>query len=125
VHTAAVISVSAAWLLTLSLNVAGARRWQGRATWLRSIGGLAMFTGALTDLLIQAAVRARAVPERAVADGSQQSLTASSSRSRQWVRRGSVLGDDEAVGLVVLPITVRERLALAELTYPRGWRNGG
>ena len=54
-HTVAVISVGAAWLLslvTLSLNVAGIKRWQGRASRLRSVGGLVMFTGALIDLLV-------------------------------------------------------------------------
>lgn len=53
--TATLISVGAAWLLallSLSLNLAGVRRWQGRSSRLRNAGGLVMFTGLLIDLLV-------------------------------------------------------------------------
>jgi hypothetical protein len=63
-HTVAVVSVGAAWLLslvTLSLNLAGVRRWHGGAARLRSVGGLLMFTGGLIDLLIHWAARPWAV----------------------------------------------------------------
>jgi uncharacterized protein (UPF0548 family) len=66
--------------------------------------------------------------EQPLAD-SQGSLTATGQlgRSRlgteakrsiqQWVGRGSLVGHDQAMGLTVLPIEVRDRLADAELTY--------
>jgi hypothetical protein len=36
---------------------------------------------------------------------------------KQWVGRGSLVGHDQATGLTVLPIEVRDRLAGAELNY--------
>ena len=54
-HTVAVISVGAAWLLslmTLGLDLAGVKRWESRGSRLRSAGGLVMFTGALIGLLV-------------------------------------------------------------------------
>jgi uncharacterized protein (UPF0548 family) len=44
-------------------------------------------------------------------------LTRCANRPKQWVGRGSLVGHDQAMGLTVLPIEVRDRLAGAELTY--------